>query len=54
MEEETLRDFPGCPVVESMSSNAGDSDSISGWGTKIPHAVLCGQKKKKGFLKKRW
>ena len=29
------------------ASNAGVSGSIPGQGTKIPHAVLCGQKKKK-------
>ena len=28
------------------ASTAGGTGSIPGWGTKIPHAVLCGQKKK--------
>ena len=30
-------DFPCGPVVNNPPSNAGDSGSISGWGTKIPH-----------------
>jgi len=34
-----LGDFPGAPVVKNLPSNAGDTDPISGWGTKIPHAV---------------
>ena len=33
-----MRDFPGGPVVENPSANAGDVSSISGPGTKIPHA----------------
>ena len=32
------RDFPGGPVVKNPPLNAGDSGSILGWGTKIPHA----------------
>ena len=32
-------DFPGGPVVKNMPSNAGDTGSIPGQGTKIPHAV---------------
>ena len=32
-------DFPGGPVVRNLPSNAGDTGSIPGWGTKIPHAV---------------
>ena len=31
--------------------NAQGIGSIPGWGTKIPHAVLCGQKKKKKRIK---
>ena len=31
-------DFPGGPVVENLPSNAGDTGSIPGWETKIPHA----------------
>ena len=34
-----LRDFPGGPVVKNLPYNAGDSGSIPGQGTKIPHAV---------------
>ena len=33
------RDFPGGPVVKNPPSNAGDTGSIPGQGTKIPHAV---------------
>ena len=32
------RDFPGGPVVKNPPGNAGDTRSITGWGTKIPHA----------------
>ena len=35
----TYRDFPGGPVVKNLPSNAGDVGSISGQGTKIPHAT---------------
>ena len=31
-------DFPGGPVVNTSSSNAGDAGSIPGQGAKIPHA----------------
>ena len=40
-------DLPGGPVVKTPLSNAGDWGLIPGEGTKIPHAVGCGQK----FLK---
>ena len=33
------RDFPGGPVVKNLPSNAGDTGSIPGQGTKIPHAM---------------
>ena len=33
------RDFPGSPVVKHPLANAGDTGSIPGWGTMIPHAV---------------
>ena len=33
------RDFPGGPVAGSLPSNAGDTGSIPGRGTKIPHAT---------------
>ena len=42
------RDFPGSPVVKTLPSNAGGVGSIPGQGTKIPHAMGCGQKLKKG------
>ena len=32
-------DFPGGSMVENLPSNAGDMGSISGGGTKIPHAA---------------
>ena len=34
-----LGDFPGGPVVKNPPSNAGDTGSIPGRGTKIPHAM---------------
>ena len=33
-----LQGFPGGPVIKSSHSNTGDSSSMPGWGTKIPHA----------------
>ena len=33
------RDFPGGPVAKNPPSNAGDTGSIPGRGTKIPHAT---------------
>ena len=32
-------DFPGGPMMKNLFSNAEDKGSISGPGTKIPHAV---------------
>ena len=32
-------DFPGGPVVKNLPCNSGDMGLISGWGTKIPHAM---------------
>ena len=32
-------DFPGGPVVKNLPSNEGDTSSIPGQGTKIPHAA---------------
>jgi len=29
--KDTIRNFPGGPVVKNLSCNAGDMDSISGW-----------------------
>ena len=42
--ERLFWDFPGGPLVKkNLPSNAGDMSSISGLGTKIPHAMrqLC-------------
>ena len=39
--------------LQLCASSAGGLSSILGWGTKIPQAVRCGQKKKKkGFKEK--
>ena len=32
-------DFPGGPMVKNLPYNAGDTGSIPGQGTKIPHAM---------------
>ena len=37
--KETMRDFPGGPVVKNLPSNVGGAGSIPGWGTKIPQAM---------------
>ena len=34
-----LRDFPGGPEVKNLLYKAGDTGSIPGQGTKIPHAL---------------
>ena len=34
-----MQDFLGGPVVKNLPSGAGDTGSISGWETKIPHAA---------------
>ena len=34
-----IRDFPGGPVVKTLPSHAWGRGSISGKGTKIPHAT---------------
>ena len=41
------RDFPGGPVVKTPCFQCRGTGSIPGLGTKIPHAMLRGQKKKK-------
>ena len=44
--------FPGSPVVKTLHFlcfTAGDTGSIPGQRTKIPHAMWCGQKKKKNL-----
>ena len=38
LKKNTIRDFPGGPVVKNLSCNAGDLDSIPVQGTKVPHA----------------
>ena len=43
-------DFPGGPVIKSVSSNAWETGSIHGWGAKIPCA-LQQKKKKKNTMK---
>ena len=41
-------DFPGSPVVKTWHLQYTEGTGlITGWGTKIPHASLCGQKRKK-------
>ena len=32
-------DFPGGLVIKTLPFNAGDTDSIPGQGTKVPHAL---------------
>ena len=44
-------DFPGCPVVKTSPSNAGDMGSIPGQGVKIPHAS---QSKHQNTKQKQW
>ena len=39
LQEETQRDFTGGPVVKNLSAIAGDTRSVPGQGTKIPHAM---------------
>ena len=38
-QKHTERDFPGGPVLKNPPCNAGDTGSIPGQGTKIPHVV---------------
>ena len=38
------RDFLGDPAVKTACSQC--TGSIPGWGTKIPHASMCGQKER--------
>ena len=42
---EGCKDFLSGPGIKTSPSNAGDSGSIPGWGTTIPHASL-GKKKR--------
>ena len=41
------REFPGGPVVKTLSFHCQGPSSIPGQGTKILQATWCGQKKKK-------
>ena len=45
MIERIMRNFPGGPVAKTPHFNAGSMGLIPGWGTKIPHAPWCSQKK---------
>ena len=45
-----LRDFPGCPVVQTLPSNAGGMESISGQGAKISHSWDQNIKRTKAML----
>ena len=53
-----LRGWPG-KLQEGLhwfrlcALNAGDTGSIPGWGTKVPHALWCSQKKLKINIKKK-
>ena len=39
LKQQMIGDFFGGPVVKNPTCNAGDTVSIPGWGTKIPHAL---------------
>ena len=45
LENSYFRDFCHSLVVKNLPSVAGGTASIPGWGTKIPHATGCSQKK---------
>ena len=51
---EELRRVLGTSLVvrglRLLTSTAGDTGSIPGWAMKIPHAVQCGQKKRRRYL----
>ena len=49
LEKESITDFPHGPVVKTLPSTAGDVGLIPGQGTKISHAMWCGQGKKKSI-----
>ena len=42
-----IREFQAVQWLRLHASTAGGTGSIPGWGTKIPQAVQCRQKKKK-------
>ena len=54
-QEAEPRDSPGGPVVKTLHFQCKGMGSISGQGTKIPHAMWQGQsiKQKKAYLKRR-
>ena len=37
--KDSVRDFPGGPLVKNLPCNPGDMGLIPGLGMKIPHAV---------------
>ena len=39
LKQQMTGDSSGGPVVKNPTCNAGDTVSIPGWGTKIPHAL---------------
>ena len=48
LERSSTGDFPCGPVgLRLHASSAGGTGSISGWGTKVLHAMGCGPKEKK-------
>lgn len=40
-------EFPGSPVVRVLAVTARGPGSVLGWGSEIPQAACCSQKKKK-------
>ena len=47
MEDWRIGEFPVVQWLELCASNAGGTDSIPGWGTKILHGAECGQKQRR-------
>ena len=47
-----FRDFPGGPVVKTLSTNAGGAGSVLGWGADIRHALWPKNQKHKWYCKK--
>ena len=45
--EDNVRTSPEFQWLRLHASTAGGTDLVPGWGTKIPHAVWCGQKTNK-------
>ena len=44
LQKKSKLDFPGGPVVETLSSIAEGTGSIPGWGIQIPHVAKKRQK----------